>query len=103
MRVEKAERAYESPVANIVQDSMCPEAETLARLGMPGRLMRRTSRSRSSSTRTYERAGTPGRRWRQRAVEPAAWKRSQEGPPATRPPGAAGSTRATRPLAASRT
>lgn len=81
---------------------MFPEAETRALLGMPGRATRRTSRSRRSSTSAYERAGTPGLRRRHRAVEPAAWKRSQEGPPATRPPGADGSTRATRPLAVSR-
>lgn len=39
---------------------MFPEAETLARLGMPGSPMRRTSRSCRSSTRAYERAGKLG-------------------------------------------
>ncbi|GAA1311660.1 hypothetical protein GCM10009647_035700 [Streptomyces sanglieri] len=67
MRVEKDVVAYESPVANTVQDSIRPEAETRARVGTPGTVIRRFSRSRRSRTIAYVLGSTPGLARRQSA------------------------------------
>lgn len=50
VRVEKFVPAYESPLTNTVQATMCPEGETRARVGMPAAGKRWRSRRCASST-----------------------------------------------------